>query len=94
MKLVHPKCGKQFPNSSRAGHCSGCCETFIGLASFENHRTGDHATGRSCQIKPYTSYHTEYPHTIVFGHWQDDDGYWHFGEKLTTEQKAKMWGKD
>ena len=83
MKLTHPKCGKTFPDGSRSGHCSGCCETFIGLGAFEQHRDGDHAVRRFCK-------------TLTDGEggfWLDDRGYWHHGEKLTEEQKASMWGK-
>lgn len=82
MKLTHPACGKTFPNGSRAGHCSGCCETFIGLTAFEKHRIGDHNVDRRCD-------------TLTDGengYWLDESGYWHHGPKLTDEQKAKMWG--
>ena len=94
MKLTHPKCGKQFPNGNRAGHCAACCETFIGLAAFEAHRVGEHGTGRRCEMKPYVSHRRAAPGGLVittFGHWQDDNGYWHYGEKLTAEQKAELW---
>jgi hypothetical protein len=79
--ILHPKCGKRFPNGSRAGHCAGCCETFIGNTAFEAHRAGEHGTPeRRCEIGP--------------NHWQDDRGHWHVGPRLTEEQKAKMWPKD
>lgn len=77
--ILHPKCGKRFPNGSRAGHCAGCCETFIGNGAFEQHRVGDHETDRRCEIQG--------------GHWLDDSGHYHYGPRLTDEQKAKMWGK-
>ena len=77
MKPTHPKCGKQFPNGNRAGHCAACCETFIGLTAFEAHRVGEHGTDRRCELQPK--------------HWQDENGYWHHGDKLTEEQKAQMW---
>lgn len=75
---THPKCGKSYPGGSSAGHCSGCCETFIGLAAFEAHRRGEHGVDRRCEITDK--------------HWTDDRGYWHVGAKLTEEQKEKMWG--
>jgi hypothetical protein len=40
--VLHPKCGKRFPDTPRTGHCSGCCETFYGIAAFDEHqRRGD-----------------------------------------------------
>lgn len=80
MKPTHPKCGKSYPGGSTAGHCSACCETFIGLTAFEQHRRGAHGVDR----------HSE----LTGAHWQDDRGYWHYGAKLTDEQKAEMWGGD
>lgn len=75
---THPKCGKSCPGGSIAGHCSGCCETFIGLAAFEAHRRGEHGVNRHCEITDK--------------HWADSRGYYHVGAKLTEEQKVKMWG--
>jgi hypothetical protein len=75
---VHPKCGKSFPGGNRAGHCAACCETFIGAVAFDAHRTGQQGIDRRCEL--------------TAAHWQDESGYWHVGEKLTDEQKAKMWG--
>jgi hypothetical protein len=77
---VHPKCGKSFPGGSSAGHCSGCCETFIGLAAFEAHRRGEHGVDRHCELTDK--------------HWTDERGYYHYGPKMTEEQKAKMFGSD
>lgn len=91
--VIHPKCGKRFPGTVRFGHCSVCCETFVGLGAFEAHRVGEHGVDRRCELKPYRSYTKEYPHTEVFGHWQDDKGFWHYGERLTPEQREKLWGK-
>ncbi|GAA3705848.1 hypothetical protein GCM10023081_47070 [Arthrobacter ginkgonis] len=91
--VTHPKCGKTFPGGERTGHCGACCETFIGLISFEAHRVGEHGTpDRRCELKPYISHRKEYPHTTLFGHWPDERGFWHFGEKLTDEQKATVFG--
>ena len=45
----HAKCG-QWWTGTLTSHCSGCCETFSGLAAFDAHRTGSHAKGdRHCQ---------------------------------------------
>lgn len=90
MSLLHPKCGKRFPSGSRAGHCAACCETFIGTAAFEAHRVGEHGTPERRCLTPETE--TASDGTKPF--WQDDRGYWHFGERLTDEQKAKMWPKE
>lgn len=78
-KPIHPKCGKSYPGGSSAGHCSSCCGTFIGLAAFQAHRRGAFGLDRRCEA-------TE-------GRRQDDRDYWHYGAKLTDEQKAEMWGE-
>lgn len=75
---THPACGTTFPGGSRHGHCAGCCRTFVGLAAFDKHRQGEHDTGRYCEL-------TE-------KHWQDERGYWHTGQRLTDEEKRKLWG--
>lgn len=47
--IFHAKCGKWW-TGTLTSHCSGCCETFSGLAAFDAHRTGSHAKGdRHCQ---------------------------------------------
>ena len=66
-KLASHKCGATFPNSSRHGHCSGCCRTFVGLAAFDAHRVGKHGVDRRCEIREQ--------------HWQDAKGYWHYGPR-------------
>jgi hypothetical protein len=83
-KPVHPKCGKSFPGGDGAGHCANCCETFIGLATFDAHLTRDESG---------TYHHTnpaEAPAEAKW--WLDDRGYWHKGNRLTEEQKAAMFG--
>ena len=90
---THPKCGKTFPGGDSAGHCSACCETFIGKASFDAHRVGEHGVDRRCELKPYTSYRTEYPHTIVYGHWEDARGNWHYGKQLTKDESKALFSK-
>lgn len=88
--ITHPACGKQFPNGPRAGHCAACCATFVGLGAFEAHRVGEHGVDRRCQLQPYEG--TTEEGKPKFGHWQDDKGYWHYGERLTKEQREKLWG--
>jgi len=88
-RISHPKCGKTFPGGSTAGHCSGCCETFIGLAAFEAHRVGEHGKDRRCETQPYET--TDEKGKTRYGHWEDTDGYWHYGRRLTEEEKAELW---
>jgi hypothetical protein len=76
--IVHPKCGKRFPSGARHSHCAACCESFYGNTAIEKHRVGAHGVDRRCELQEL--------------HWQDDKGYWHFGEKLTDEQKEEIWG--
>ena len=92
-QATHPKCGKTFPGGDGSGHCSGCCETFIGLAAFDAHRTGSHADHeRRCELQPYETT-TDHGKTI-YGHWQDDRGYWHHGKRLTKDERAEIWKTD
>lgn len=88
--LTHPKCQKQFPNSSRTGHCSGCCETFIGIEAFDAHRVGNHGADRRCEIQPYET--TGDDGKVRYGHWQDERGYWHHGKRLTQAEKDRIFG--
>ena len=88
--IPHPKCGKTFPASATAGHCAVCCETFIGLTAFDMHRVGlPGGPDRRCELQPYESVSKR--GTPVYGHWKDADGYWHFGKKITEEEKARLW---
>lgn len=87
---THPTCGKTFPGSNSAGHCATCCETFIGLTAFENHRVGDFPDGRRCEIQPYESVGDD--GKTRFGHWADDRGYWHHGKRMTqADKEARGW---
>ena len=91
MNPYHPKCGKTFPGGSQAGHCGSCCETFIGLVAFEAHRVGSHSENtRHCQMQPYET--TSDEGKTIYGHWQDDRGYWHHGKRLTKDEKEAIWG--
>lgn len=90
MKITHPKCGKNYPSNNTHGHCSGCCETFVGITAFDAHRVGE-GPERRCEIQPY-----ETP-TVTggtrYGHWKDERGYWRHGRKLTAEEKTELWGE-
>ena len=83
-RATHPKCGKSFPGGDRAGHCATCCETFIGLATFDAHLSRDES-GAYLHLDPSTA-----PEKAKW--WRDGSGYWHKGARLTEEQKAKMFG--
>ena len=86
-KATHPKCGKTFPGGDGSGHCSACCETFIGLTSFDAHRVGPY-TDRRCEIQPYE---TPVEGKTRYGHWKDDRGYYRYGRRLTKEERAELW---
>ena len=86
--LTHPKCGKTFPNNNRDGHCAACCETFIGLTSFEAHRVGEHGKDRRCEIQPYETIREN--GSPSYGHWTDERGYQHYGKQLTPEESAAL----
>jgi len=42
---THGACGQSW-NGTRPAHCSGCCQTFSGVALFDRHRNlyGEHGT--------------------------------------------------
>lgn len=87
---IHPVCSKTFPSGSSAGHCARCCETFIGAAAFDMHRVGlPGGPDRRCELQPYESVNKR--GTVVYGHWQDPEGFWHYGKKMTAEEKAARW---
>ena len=83
---IHPKCGKRFPNNQRAGHCAVCCETFIGLATYDAHLSRDES-GAYLHLDLANA-------DPALKWWADERGYWHKGDRLTDEQKAKMWPSD
>lgn len=78
-----PKCGIEYPAGEKTGHCGACHQTFYGLQAFESHRQGPHGTPERQCVDP-----------ALVGElwWQDDKDRWHFGERLTSEQKATLWG--
>lgn len=78
--VLHPKCGNRFPAGDRTGHCASCCESFYGLAAFDQHQSA--ADGRvSCSL----------PSTDGGKWWLDDSDRWHYGEKMSEEDKARIW---
>ncbi len=47
---THGQCGKSWiQRGNRTGHCSGCHETFEGLAVFDAHRYTNDAGQRACR---------------------------------------------
>lgn len=66
-QITCPRCDNRYPNNSRAGHCGGCHETFIGLGAFDAHRVGPHGPERRCEV--------------TVAHWADKSGHWHIGER-------------
>lgn len=84
MITVHPKCGKKYPANNTHGHCSRCCETFVGLAAFEAHWVTDFTGDRVCVS----------PTTLKGEWWQDASSFWHKGRKLSEEERNKIWKGD
>lgn len=86
---THPKCGKHYPGNNTHGHCARCCETFAGLTSFDAHRVGTPGSdARRCEIQPY-----EIPTEnggVRYGHWMDNNGFWHFSKRLTAEEREEL----
>jgi len=77
----HPRCGKRFSNAQSVGHCPVCCETFVGVATYDAHLSRDEE-GKYLHLDPTTAPDAKW--------WADDRGYWHKGARLTEEQKAVM----
>lgn len=79
--ILHPKCGQRFVDSSRTGHCGECCRTFYGTAAFDNHLSRDE-DGKYVHADPATDKRE----------WHlDEQDRWHFGPRLTKEQKEQIW---
>lgn len=79
--VLHPACGKRFPPGDRTGHGSGCCATLYGLAAFDRHQSR-HDDRVRCSMPSTDS-----------GEWRlDQEGRWHYGERMTPEQAAALWG--
>jgi hypothetical protein len=79
-------CRKPIPNGNSGGHCAKCHESFRGDAAFDNHLKRRPDGFSDCAhpseaIKPVTGE----PHP----YWQDDKDVWHYGARMTTEQKRK-----
>lgn len=77
---VHPKCGTRFPSNDSTGHCAKCCRTFYGLTAFDQHQTA--VDGAVTCTDPDTE--TGKPW------WLDEDGRWHYGERMTEQAKQAM----
>ncbi|MCX2747172.1 hypothetical protein OOZ51_05000 [Arthrobacter sp. MI7-26] len=79
--VIHPKCGKRFASGDRTGHCAACCETFYGLAAFDQHLIrADHRV--SCSVP-----------TADGGEWHlDSAGRWHIGEPMSAAAVARLRG--
>ena len=68
---------------NRTGHCANCHETYIGEAAWNNHYHMNFDTGEMFCRSP----------VLVEGKWWlDDEGYWHYGKRLTAEDKERIWG--
>lgn len=82
-------CRKTIPGGNSGGHCAKCHESFRGDAAFDNHliRRND-GSGRS-DCAPYLS-RIPKANGGFHPYWQGDDGVWHYGARLTEEQKARM----
>ena len=81
-------CRKPIPNGTTGGHCPKCHESFRGDAAFDNHlvRRPDGAGHSNC-VHPSeaTKPKTGDPHP----YWQDDNGVWHYGARMTEDQKRQ-----
>jgi hypothetical protein len=84
--ILHPECGTRFPASERTGHCGNCCRTFYGLAAFDQHQSVTDGSVRCSDPSADTVTAKGEPKPW----WLDDKDRWHYGERLTEEQKQKM----
>lgn len=84
MLTTHGKCGKTFPSNNTHGHCGSCHETFVGLTAFDAHWITNDQGERVCVS----------PDTLKGPWWKDAAGHWHKGERLTKEQREKIWSGD
>lgn len=82
MGVLHPKCDSRFPNSNNTGHCAECCQTFVGLTAFDRHL--DHTGGNL--------YSHLLPEDGVDDWWLDERGSWHWGKRMTKEEKERRFG--
>uniref|UniRef100_UPI003F495033 FDXHR family putative zinc-binding protein n=1 Tax=Arthrobacter silvisoli TaxID=2291022 RepID=UPI003F495033 len=80
----HPRCGKRFSGAASVGHCAVCCETFVGVGTYDAHLSRDEA-GKYIHLDPATT-------DPELKWWSDERGYWHKGPRLTAEQKAELFG--
>ena len=77
-RVTHGACGKSWNQAgNKSGHCSNCHETYYGTTAFDAHQKLV-ADQIVCERRGEW--------------WQDDDGQWHKGRRLTAEEKKKIWG--
>lgn len=88
---AHPPCRdcrRQIPNGSTGGHCGKCHRSFRGEKAFDAHliRRNDGSGRSDCAADmnaiPKAS-------GGVHPYWQDDAGVWHYGARMTEEDKRK-----
>lgn len=79
---IHPACGTRYAANNTVGHCSGCCRTFSGIGAFDKHQF--HLDGKLLCSDPSASGSDKW--------WLDEDEVWHWGPRLTEEQKKEIWG--
>lgn len=78
VRVSHGACGKTWnQKGNRSGHCGGCHQTFYGVSTFDKHRRDNKCLDPALLKGPW---------------WIDEDSQWHYGERLTDEQKARIWG--
>lgn len=80
---THGACGKTWDQrGNKSGHCSGCHDTYYGITAFDAHQRLEN--DRIICSRPDT---TSKGRPIPW--WQDNDGQWHMGERMTDEQKRE-----
>lgn len=68
---AHGACGKTWKQRGNiTGHCSGCHETFEGVALFDKHRTDAPDGSRTCRNSESMEYPKGYPLKLVNGAWK------------------------
>lgn len=78
---THGQCGKSWiQRGNRTGHCSGCHETFEGLAVFDAHRRTDEGGLRVC-VDPATVKVAGQLLALIDGTWR--------GPRMSDEEKER-----
>lgn len=82
--FVHAKCGKTIKNrGNRTGHCGNCCETYYGETAWNKHYTTDESMERIICRSPVP---------VEGKWWLDEYDHWHFGRRMTEDEKKEIWG--